>query len=302
MKSLAMLMLLSFQASALLSQSVSHKEEIQPAASLAFDTCLNALALTEQWTSGGQYDASFDTMRYFFGHCWRDADPARSFSDLGSCAGRSISLSTEKGRLGYRIWLLDTVLKVRNDDPWFCYGILQLTAAYDQYSSNIPAYLAILKFVAENARCAPIRATVGDDYARERQYQIHLWQDTAKPHTTFDTTLPSLHDLGLDTLLNLAAVHQYDVVGPEIIRDAHLTVNPFKGTTTLSVTVNREAWLQVDVLDLVGRKLEEVSYRGAVEPGTKEIPLRLTDQPTGTYYLRISSANNEVRTLKLLKQ
>ena len=270
---------------------------------LPFDTCHNMLTLCEQWTSGGYYDKAYDTIRFYITHCYMNAIPGSTFSALGGCAGGATALSTATGRIGYKVWLLDTVLHLRNDNPWFCLAVRALATAYDNDGSNDPAALAIYKFIIDNPRCASSRSYFGDDYAHIRQQQIHLWQDTAKNNDlkNFDSTLPSMHDLGLDTLLSMASVQRYDAQGPTILEDVRLLENPTVGQTSLRIRIGREAYLHIEVLDLLGRKLDGVAASGVFEPGTRTVPLNLFGLASGTYYVRIYTANNEVRTLKLLK-
>ena len=108
--------------------------------------------------------------------------------------------------------------------------------------------------------------------------------------------------LGLDTLLNFASVHHYDATGPQIILDAHVTANPFESETSVSLSINREAYLHIDVLDLLGRTLPGAGFEGVFEPGSRVVPLKLSSLTSGTYYIRISTANNELRTFKVEKK
>jgi hypothetical protein len=219
-------------------------------------------------------------------HCYPNDDPERTLgSDLGGSVGATTALKTEAGRLAYRNWILDTVIGLRTDDGWFCYSVAALGPAYNHYHNNDPASLAIAKFLIDNPRCASYRNEFSLDYSQGRSNQIATWEDTAKNNDIkyFDSTLPSLHDLGLDTLLNWASVHPYDVTGPQIITDYHILANPFKVGTSLSLAINREAYLHIEVLDLLGRKLEGAGYNGVFAPGSRTVPLKMESVPSGTY-------------------
>jgi hypothetical protein len=276
----------------------------RPEQVLGYDTCLQALSLGEQWSSFSENDLAYDTIRWYIMHCYLTADPGRTFNALQGCAGSASPLATAYGRSQYVNWLMDTVIKLRSDDGWFCCCVEALTPGYDHYASNMPAELAILKFIIDNPRCAGMRKGLGFAYASERQAQISLWGDTAKNNNmkNFDSSLPSMHDLGLDSLLNTASVHHYDATGPQIILDAHVTANPFETETSVSLSINREAYLHIEVLDLLGRKIEGAGYDGVFEPGNRVVPLKMSSLASGTYYVRISTANNELRTFKVEKK
>jgi hypothetical protein len=179
-----------------------------------------------------------------------------------------------------------------------------LTASYNFENTDIPAALAIEKFLVDNPRCQAYRNQFAFEYANGRKNQIAVWGDTAKNNNMkyFDSTLPSFHMLGLDTLLNFASVHHYDATGPQIILDAHVTANPFESETSVSLSINREAYLHIDVLDLLGRTLPGAGFEGVFEPGSRVVPLKLSSLTSGTYYIRISTANNELRTFKVEKK
>ena len=93
-----------------------------------------------------------------------------------------------------------------------------------------------------------------------------------------------------------------EMQGTPIILNAHLTADPFSQQTSLSITTSREAYIHVEVFDMLGRQLPGVGYAGTFEPGTRDVPLDLSQAPSGTYYLRLSTANNETRTMKLSKE
>ncbi len=93
------------------------------------------------------------------------------------------------------------------------------------------------------------------------------------PNTdTFDSTLPSLHDLGLDSLLyDVASGVQPTAAGTQILLKARITTNPFPQSTSLALTVGREAWVKIGVYDLLGREIEGADYSGTFEPGSRTI-------------------------------
>lgn len=266
------------------------------------DSCWGLNDDCEYYTSNGKFDSAYSIIRYYIVHCYGQANAERTFADLGGCAGGATPFKTVAGRLQYSNWMLDTVLKLRSDDAWFCNGVNMLTPAYNNYGSDIRAYLAIEKFLVDNPRCSSYASKFGYNYDFERNQQIHVWQDTAKNDSMkyFDSSLPSLHELGLDSLLSRASVHGYEAQGPKIIVSARLRENPFVSRTVLSVKTTREAYLHVEVLDLLGRKLEGAGFEGVFEPGEREVPIDLRHASPGTYYLRITTANNEVQTLKMV--
>ena len=278
-----------------------------PTSVLSMDTCeiaSNAVALCQQWSSFGNFDVAYDTVHWAINHCAHGLIPGNALGGVTSSAGHAKALSTQVGRDSYKSWILDTVLQLRSDDEWFCDGVECLTPAFIvNGQDDIPADLAIFQFLIENPRCAQDSINLRGNYVNLRKNQIHAWQDTAKNNDLkyFDSTLPSFHLLGLDTLLNFASVAHYSASGSQIIMDAHLLQNPFKIDASLSVSTAREAYLHIAVLDLLGRTVDHAGYDGVFEPGSRTVLLKMESLPSGTYYIRISTANNELRTLKMVK-
>lgn len=268
------------------------------------DSCAQAGALCQQWSSNGNYDPAFDTIRWVMLHCYNRGSADEIFGDLLGCAGGSTLLSTNAGRRQYLNWLMDTVLPLRSDDAWFCQCVNAMVAGYDHYNTNIRAELSIEQFLIENPRCKSLASEFSIDYDNNRRYQIQTWEDTATVDSLkyFDTTLPSFHELGLDTLLHYASVAHYAEAGPTILSDVRITQNPFKNETSLAFEVKREAYVHVEVLDLLGRKIVGAGCDGVFEPGSRVVPLHLRALASSAYYVRISTANNEVRTMKIVKE
>jgi photosystem II stability/assembly factor-like uncharacterized protein len=89
---------------------------------------------------------------------------------------------------------------------------------------------------------------------------------------------------------------------PRSIQFMTLSPNPALDQASLFLTIDREAYVHIEVFDLLGHKLEGVGYEGVFEPGAHSTLLDLKSLRSGSYYVRITTANNEVRTIKLLKE
>lgn len=76
-----------------------------------------------------------------------------------------------------------------------------------------------------------------------------------------------------------------------------LAPNPTAGRTTLITSLNRPETVQVDVLDLVGRKVLSTVSK-PLNAGTQELPLDLSHQSAGIYTVRLTTSAG-VRTQKL---
>ncbi len=155
-----------------------------------------------------------------------------------------------------------------------------------------------------NPRCAFDHRNDSIDYVDLLMAQENLWADTASAGEVFDTSIPTLHDLGLDTLLKIngQAGVTYALPTPSVINSASITENPFDNSTSIALSIGREAYITIAVYNILGQQIAGAGYAGVFEQGSRTIPLDMTNAPPGAYLVRISTANNETQTLKLTKE
>ena len=265
-------------------------------------SCGNAYEAAYVWDENTiNPGAAYDTMKWYITHCYQIANAGETWGNFGdsfdsvgqSPAGRDSIFNFVLYGLG-----------LRSDDEWFCDGVPLLGVKYDGSGSDINYRdnRAILNFLMDNPRCAFNYRNDSIGYAGLLRGQWNLWADTSQPGEVFDSSLPTLQQLGLDTLLHFAADAVYPITTSPIVLDARLLGNPTDADGLLWISIGREAYLHIDVYDLLGRPVQNAGYSGVFEQGTREIPLGMGNAPPGTYYVRIQTANNETKTLKLVKE
>jgi len=204
--------------------------------------------------------------------------------------------------LAMRRWLL-SIRHLNPADGWYCEVVDAIIGTFE--TNDWAGKLAIYKFLLDNPRCLWNHKTYANAYYGCRVEQRGRWYDTVQNPdlAPFDSTLPSLHELGLDSLLVDAAmgVH-YESAGPQILLDAQLRPNPAINNASVAFEIGREAYVRIEVFDLLGNNLSQAGYAGVFETGRSSVELNLKDLSQGSYFIRISTANNEVRTLKLIKE
>ena len=180
------------------------KKGQQPLKILVFDTCHSIPDVCESLTNDGFCDVAYDTIRWYVDNCYQQADAERTWTSDVPGTRCASAFKTDAGKLDYRKWLL-AAISLRSDDEWYCYSVANLGASLND-TFDMRGSLALLKFLIDNPRCASLRSHFGAEYSSIRYHQILLWQDTAQDNNMkyFDSTLPSLHIMGLDTLLKIA--------------------------------------------------------------------------------------------------
>ncbi len=288
-----------------------HKPQSIKTMSLAsgIDTCTTGFPdYVAELNSNFEWQIAYDTMRYWYiPHCYPIAEAQNTAGALDGSARIGVVMTTVDSLLNFRSFVIHC-LTLRNDNEWFCSFVGALGGTYTD-SNNIynPDYRAartIAKYLIDNPRCAYVANGDEFDYQQLLTTQHQIWVDSSAPGSKFDTTIPTMQQLGLDTVLEINA--ESDIVYPvqtsSIILDARLEGNPTADGGLLWLSIGREAYLHINVYDLLGRQLSGAGYQGVFEQGTREIPLGMANAPAGTYYVRVQTANNETQTLKLVKE
>jgi hypothetical protein len=247
----------------------------------------------------------YDTARSFIETCpfWPESWRAFGFATQ---AVVSLGVSDTGLYAQYRHWLESVLYLNRTDPEYFCQcveAISQTFYARDTTEQLIwkgtNRQLAVTQWLLEHTDCDTHNLRKDYNRARQTQYQDWLNDTTIK----LDTTLPSMHDLGLDSILNI----HFSGVGPQptiyarVLSSMTVSENPLRKTTLLRFDLDRAVYLKVDILDELGRTVVGDESGRSYNPGRHELPLDLSGQASGAYYLRISLGDGEVRTLKLIK-
>ena len=293
---------------------------IHPAGSAQMLQHKSAPAQTEcQWLHGLStsyennhlWQQCYDTTKKFVETCPFDMPNASfAFSTMDAAVSE---LAGPNGplRAAYLEWL-KSVLYLNTIDPgYFCECVRSIggalpipndtTAGAVSRETNIG--LSVIQWLIVNTSCdSPFLSHL---YDQSRRTQREQWLNDTNAYK-LDTTLPTMHDLGLDTLL---ARHFQISVGHlppdrfnDIVSEFRVTKNPFDDQTALRYTLNEMAYVSVTVSDVTGRTVYGDGSGRTMSPGEQQLDLDLHNYPAGTYYLRIALGTGEVRTIKLVKE
>jgi hypothetical protein len=255
----------------------------------------------------GQNQKCYDTLKLFIEQCPLFYQSWGAFPDM---TGVVVGLASDTSIwLRYRNWL-ESVLYLNTVDPeYFCQCVGALSSTFSQSSDTTAALrskatnraLAVIKWLLDNTKCD----TSGNQYTYQsgRREQRRQWLIDTNAYA-LDTTLPSMHDLGIDSLLNL---HFTKGVNPtayyaDILLSFEVSANPLKRSTTLRFVADRSVYLRSEVYDELGRMVVGDGAGKVFEPGRHELPIDLTGRASGVYYLRVSLGDGETRTIKLVKK
>ena len=273
------------------------------------DSCQLLFNHGQAYLQEAKYQMCFDTLKTYIEHCANSPQSYFAFQRLGGAAGGISGEFNQPFWEDYRSWL-ESVLYLNTTDPeYFCQcedaiaGTWPGTDSSEQAgwrSDNIQ--LAVSKWLLENTKCDSSLLARGWRATRQSMYEQWL-NDTTVP---FDTTLPSMADLGLDTVL--AKHFKYALVKggtdnfASIVSSYSVTKNPTDGETELRFSLGTDAFVKVEVHDVLGRVVSGDEVGKILSHGDHRVPIDISRYPAGTYYLSISLGTGEVRTIKLVKK
>ena len=253
-----------------------------------------------------EYQQANDTIKHFIEVCYNDPNAPLQFQNFIASLGPLTTDDTSLWLEG-RQWL-ESVLYLNTTTPeYFCKCVEAIAGTYNSPSDSTESLwwkemnrgLAIDQWLVDHTTCDTPGLQNGIYGARASQYSDWL-NDTTVPLDTFE---PSMHDLGLDTLL---ARHFLFGVSEEktqsIILSATASPNPVNTGTVITFGINQEAYVKINLFDILGQEITSPGYEGLFQPGNHAIPLSLQGLPGGTYYARILTAYGSVATVKLVKE
>ncbi len=248
------------------------------------------------------YAQQYDSLRKYIELCAIEQLSFHAFTSLISdCQYTNITDTTRFDR--FREWCKSVLYLNTTESDYFCADLEAIATTYFYGKWKIPnAALAIFEYLANNHNCN------SEGLQQEIKDNIRSRHDTWKTlhdggdTTAEDTVLPSLEKLGLGFLL------KQDVHGPvsplpsQYLTSFTASQNPFKGETKLRFTLNRMAYITIDIFDELGRPYYGNGDGRTFEAGDQEVPIDGRSLPSGSLYARISTGFGEVKTVKLVHE
>ena len=254
-----------------------------------------------------QWQKCYDTLRKFIEYCPNYPQSYRAFNQM-TTAVQALADPSDAIYDSYRSWL-ESVLYLNTIDPeYFCACVEAMpfpdpadsTPALIQRGTN--RQLAVIRWLLQNTNCDT--AGLRRDYNMSRKYQfmVHAADSADGNYYPLDTTLPSMLDLGLDTLLQRHFLYSVSKHPQGFIAHVSASPNPLRSGTVISFGISKEAYVKIEVFDILGNRVSSAGFESLFEPGNKSVPISLQGLPSGTYFARIVTAYGEVQTVKLVKE
>ncbi len=212
----------------------------------------------------------------------------------------------------YMQWL-ESVLYLCSSEEYFCACIQEMGITYCpdmspiQGDSTTNTVLAILQWVINNDTPCAIQGQLQQRFNQGRDAEIQQWQEdsTQGIHYPLDTTLPTLASLGLDTLFAkhfLYAGVASPTISSAILSNISASPNPVTSGTVIYFTMGKEAYVKINLYDVLGHEVSFSGFESLFQPGNYDIPISLEHLPSGTYFARLTTAYGEAATVKLVKE
>jgi hypothetical protein len=272
------------------------------------DACTMSFNRGHAFLQAGQWRTAYDTIKDFITRCPFHFRVPFAFGEMYAAVQNGADGPSPECWENFRSWLLKA-LAWNRDKTYFC-AIVEAIAGtfsspYDttftQGSAATNKSLAVTQWLIENDPCHDDE--LRDLYVNTRGSQRAGWFNEDTSVVKLDTTLPSMHDLGLDSVLMYAGmVGVHSERAPDPMLNALASPNPVGQGTLVSFSTKREAYVKIEVYDLLGNTIHGGDFGRVIEAGKHQIPIDTRAWVRGTYYARISSSTGESATVKLVKE
>ncbi len=294
--------------------TITYHKNAKPQSILTDTSCQDKYNIAEGCLRNYEYDLAYSWGKLYLETCYDSGHEA--FIGFGVTDGAVQNLSTDPSRyVNYREWLKSVLWLNQVDPGWYCACAGSIIRTYNtSEAADYNAMISIERYLLQSGHCAyedsgayGIAAMTSDTgLSRQRKQN---WLDTVfllhngdTTHFPEDTTIPSIHDLGLDILMGPPSAVSASSPSEGGIGQLIASENPFPKETTVSFQMGEYAYVSFQVFDVLG-KVVQGDFKGTVlNPGMHTFAIDGTNLPSGTYYARISTPIGETRTVKLVKE
>ncbi len=273
-------------------------------------SCASTLYLGEEYETDGNFQAEEDTLKYFIEQCFAQPFSYQAFGYIDNAVEQIYpdNITDNQRFFDLRNWLF-SVLYLNTDTNYYCgdADALLTTFAYRLGSRGVDfkGEEAVEQYLIESGKC-PHLVSLFQTQIKELRQQIYLsWKDTVQDSLTtpFDTTLPTLQQIGFQALLGpeYAAVHN-GIIPTSVLGKIGIAPNPFIDNTVVDYTLNVPATLTVEVFNALGERVAAPVPSVFTNNGDYSLTVSGSALASGTYYVRFAVPEGEVRTIMITKQ
>lgn len=255
----------------------------------------------------GMQERALDSFMVYIEHCFNQDRAVNVFSDISSMAGQVFDVYVDFRWLGLRDWL-KSVLYLNLSSEYYCADVLAIINTFQNYSDTTKGgkdnngLVVLCRFLLDENKCPSYNTFLIDLVTDVRKSQLSYWRDTVTDsiQTPVDTSSLTLEELGLGILRGpnqgaVTATHEPHL--GELIA----TRNPFTDVLELKYRLSKSGMVRIDVYDLLGRAVY-AEGQGYKQDGESVLSLQAKSWSPGSYYVRLSTPNGEVKTVKVVKE
>jgi Secretion system C-terminal sorting domain len=207
-----------------------------------------------------------------------------------------------------RTWL-ESVMNRDKSQEWLCgiLGDIQNTYEYQDPEDYNDA-VAVLDYEICCSPCITHDSAYESEFWRDRAMLRNnedlVFGDTVHDSilTPIDTSEPTMHDLGLDSLVQyFGELGVQNASAENIITNPSAYPNPTGDGTVISFGTTKEAYVIIALYNVLGQQAASQGFQNMMQPGNHEVPISLQGLPSGTYYARIQTSFG-IQTVKLVKE
>jgi hypothetical protein len=262
----------------------------------------------------GEYLLAGDTLKYYVEHCYSySAFNPQAFTSIAS---DFVALNPGGGTLeDLRQWFFSVLyLPIDTQDSfaaerYYCDDAIATLATFNNedtfQSKGAASEAAVESYLIASGKCPDFQGYLENQLQQLYQAWYRGWKDTVKDSllTPWDTTLPTLQQIGFEALLGppYATVNN-GIIPTSVLGTINVAPNPFEDNAVVNYTLNVPATLTVEVFNVLGQRVGSPVPSVFTVNGNYSLTLSGSALASGTYYVRFSVPEGEVQTVKVVKE
>jgi hypothetical protein len=255
------------------------------------------------------YVASYDTLKAFVEACPTFYYASGAFQIMAEDVQNGGDGPLPASLKDFQTWLISALAWNPGNSDYFCADVHALMGtvatgnidtSWAQMNTERNRGMSVLHWLLNNPLC--FSSDDSELYVNSRGSQREDWTNSGCD-CPLDTTIYSMHDLGLDSVLKYAGLlGVHDPSMASIISNASAYPNPTGTGTVISFGISKEAYVMIKLFNVLGQAVAVNGFENVVQPGNLSVPISLAGLPSGTYYARIQTTYGETQTVKLVKE
>lgn len=268
--------------------------------------CESILTAGRGFTQLSKYQEAYQKFREYIESCFNEYHAWLAFSEMTDANTHRIPDTLGKN-LEYRDWLKQVLYYNTSDPLYYCEDLRAIYSSYLGFDradgADMNAARAIARYILDSTNCDHMKESLSTQIKNQITAYLEIWRDTVTDSvaTPFDTTTPTIDELGLSIIRKGQNYVLPDYILVEAIHNITAIPNPVGDQLTIEYELKENCISNIEIHDLLGREISRTDRNFELK-GKQSRQFNTASWEAGTYFVRITTSQGEVKTIKVFKE